>query len=591
MSKKLLLIAALSVAGVATAQSNQATLTKSPVHSIRETGRVSNVQKATIFSENFSTGVGQFTISNGATSNAPHWTHYNSGANRFMYIPVSTLAETQRTFDEYLTMTNPVVIPNDADNYRFEALIQLNPYWLVAGDEPTAGGGNFKIEATNDNGATWTTMWFEEDAALLASTFTTEFTDASGFTFFNPRINIPTAFRGVDVKFRFALTGNNTATAYVYSAEIFSVPNEIVSAVDVIIGDLEESQEYKIMPLSQARPTVLGVVGKNFGFGDVTRDVEVQVVKASNSTVVATETVTGHNFQLGVSDTVLFNLAYTPDEIGDYYMVAMLKNSTDATLNDTTASRLQITEYTYGQADRDEIDSWFGQEEQEVGYGNTYEQLVGDANIYGIKTLFYQGTTVGATIEVRVNVSGQNGWDNNYLGEYIIKSTDVSPNYNNLRPVYIPFEYPVELLEGDFFMVELRQKDQGVMRILSAPFTNEIGTLVYGPFGIGNAVNWYRGWDATLILEADYQDRLAISKVEGMENVTVYPNPSNGVVNISNTANEVLTVSVKDITGKEVVSTSVFGNGSVDLGNFGAGVYVFEISNGTARSAKRVIVK
>lgn len=590
MSKKLLLIAALGVAGIATAQSEQAILTKSPVHSIRETGRVSNVQKATIFSENFSTGVGQFTISNGATSNAPHWTHYSSGANRFMYVPVGTLAETQRTFDEYLTMTNPVVIPNDAENYRFQAQIQLNPYWLVPGDVATAGGGNFKIEATNDDGATWTTMWFEEDAALLASTFTTEFEDASGFTGFTPRVNIPAAFRGVDVKFRFALTGTYTATAYVYSAEIVSVPDEIVTAVDVIIGDLNETQEYKIMPLSQARPTVLGVVGKNFGFGDVTRDVEVQVVKASTSTVVATETVTAHNFQLGVSDTVYVDLAYTPDELGDYYMVAMLK-TTDATLNDTTASRLQITEYTYGQADRDEISSWLGQEEQEVGYGNTYEQLVGDAQIFGIKTLFYQGTTVGATIEVRVNVSGQNGWDNNYLGEYIIKSTDVSPNYNNLRPVYIPFEYGVDVFEGDFFMVELRQKNEGVLRILNAPSTNEVGTLVYGPFGTGNAVNWYRGWDATLILEADYQDRLSISKVEGMENVTVYPNPSNGVVNISNTANEVLTVSVKDITGKEVVSTSVFGNGSVDLGNFGAGVYVFEISNGTARSAKRVIVK
>lgn len=586
MSKKLLLIAALGVAGIASAQSTKAVEFQKSTQSIVKKTGVNNEQRATIFSENFANGLGQFTVTHGAGSTAPHWTYNN--ANQMVYIPVSYIEETASIFEEYLTMTNPVTIPNDGEIYRFQPEIMLNTHWLKPGSAPDAGGGDFKIEVTNDNGGSWTTLWCDCDQASLDASFTGDFLNTAGFEDLYPRITIPAAFKGIPVKFRFALTGTNTASAYIYSAVIKSVPTEVVEALDVIVGDIDESQEYKVMPLSQTRPAILGVVGKNFGTGNVNRNIRLDI--AFNNTIVETHNVNAHNFVLGVSDTIWFTTTYTPSQVGNYIFRAILEGAT-TDFNDTVASRLQITDYTYSQFDRNDIETVFYQNEPNVTYGTTFEQLAGDGQVFGINTLFYNQTTVGANLDVYVYKSTETGWAQEYQGEYIVKSSDISPNGSNLRPVYIPFEYGVDVYEGDYYMIALKQRNSDRIRLLGGATPNEAGVLLYGPFGQNNAINWYRGWDVALVLEADYQDRLAVSKVEGMENVTLFPNPSNGIVNISNSVNEVLNVNVTDITGKVVASTSVFGNGSIDLGNFGAGVYVFEISNGTSRSAQRVIVK
>lgn len=68
-------------------------------------------------------------------------------------------------------------------------------------------------------------------------------------------------------------------------------------------------------------------------------------------------------------------------------------------------------------------------------------------------------------------------------------------------------------------------------------------------------------------------------------NVSVSPNPTNGVLNITSQSNET-TVTVFDMLGQEVLSTVNGGNFSVDLTNEKTGIYFVKISNelGTATS-------
>jgi len=65
-----------------------------------------------------------------------------------------------------------------------------------------------------------------------------------------------------------------------------------------------------------------------------------------------------------------------------------------------------------------------------------------------------------------------------------------------------------------------------------------------------------------------------------LENVTVYPNPSNGIINVKSPL-DVLDVTVFDISGKIVHRTILNGNLSIDLSELEKGSYIIELRNST----------
>ncbi len=70
-------------------------------------------------------------------------------------------------------------------------------------------------------------------------------------------------------------------------------------------------------------------------------------------------------------------------------------------------------------------------------------------------------------------------------------------------------------------------------------------------------------------------------------NISVYPNPSNGLFNL--TVNGTYSLDVIDITGKVIESRIINNNTTVEINN--AGMYFLKLTNGTQVSVERVIVK
>ena len=64
-----------------------------------------------------------------------------------------------------------------------------------------------------------------------------------------------------------------------------------------------------------------------------------------------------------------------------------------------------------------------------------------------------------------------------------------------------------------------------------------------------------------------------------LEEVSVYPNPSNGVFNVNTSLNETLNANVFDVAGKLIYSSTLTNSSSIDLSNFGKGTYILELSN------------
>ena len=67
--------------------------------------------------------------------------------------------------------------------------------------------------------------------------------------------------------------------------------------------------------------------------------------------------------------------------------------------------------------------------------------------------------------------------------------------------------------------------------------------------------------------------------LENNNTISIYPNPSNGEFNIAASSNELSDLTVKDITGKIVISKVFSSNTIINLNNYGKGVYVVDIKN------------
>jgi hypothetical protein len=76
-----------------------------------------------------------------------------------------------------------------------------------------------------------------------------------------------------------------------------------------------------------------------------------------------------------------------------------------------------------------------------------------------------------------------------------------------------------------------------------------------------------------------------------LDGVSVYPNPSNGVINVTNTNATANTIVVYDMVGKVVLTKEANANTTIDLTSNGTGIYMVEVSNENGSLVERVVIK
>ena len=73
--------------------------------------------------------------------------------------------------------------------------------------------------------------------------------------------------------------------------------------------------------------------------------------------------------------------------------------------------------------------------------------------------------------------------------------------------------------------------------------------------------------------------------------VSVYPNPSAGVINVTNDNNAINAIEVHDMLGKVVFTSTVSTSTTIDLSGNGTGVYIVKVSNENGTMVERVVIK
>ena len=80
----------------------------------------------------------------------------------------------------------------------------------------------------------------------------------------------------------------------------------------------------------------------------------------------------------------------------------------------------------------------------------------------------------------------------------------------------------------------------------------------------------------------------SFSQIDGLK---VYPNPvSNGVLHVESNLNSERTISLFDVLGKQVISTTT-SNTTINIANLNSGIYIVKITEGGKTATKKLVVK
>ena len=444
------------------------------------------------------------------------------------------------------------------------------------------------VEFSTDGGTVWTgiqynTQYLVNDPAVQ-NTITTNVSSLIG-----GQANVLVRFRwkspsGDD------LYGSGYAWM-VDDVKIITSSDDQVALNGVFIGDIVNDFSYSIVPTAQTAPMVIGVSLQNDGINNFSDDINVSI--KLNGTEV-------DNFDYpyalasGAADTVWITSTYTASTIGDYTVDVTIPVDDEPTDNAGT-STVSTSNYVYAHDFGGTTQRGFDQDD-ETAMGNLY-LMQADQDISSVNVKFRTGTTVGQEVIIGVYEIGANIQDQSYVAEafYTIAPTDIAASF-----VTIELDDAVTLNAGSVYCVSIK-KQAGTSRlyVTGTAGDNDFGTACYGPFGTGDAVNWYNGWGWSPYVRANFDPSLAIKETSILQDVNVYPNPSanNTTVkfNLANSSN--VEIKVLDITGKTVETINIdnaaagANDANLNVANYATGVYNVVISSNESSVTKKFVKK
>ncbi len=394
---------------------------------------------------------------------------------------------------------------------------------------------------------------------------------------------------------------------YSWLVDDLTVTNVSVPAVDLELVKVYTSDlallHYEITPLSQADTLVYGVVVSNNALTATSFTINYDVQFNGGSVASGTELV-------GViapaqTDTLYFATNYTPDQVGTYTFSASIVADGDFTPNNNSGTKeFEISEFIYSP-----FSNLTGASSESLSGAGTGTPLVYDP--YKVGQFFYTpaaGTIyaaniamprpVGAanfpvelTIEIRDAADIENVIN---IADYILDNTHPS----GIQYKTILFDPPVDLAEDKVYLLVVSTTDESKrFNFYSKDGDDDEGTRAYGPFGVDNAVNWFRGWEFSPCFQLSFDPEVAgLQSTDAGIKMATYPNPANENINLVMSMDNAMaaTVNLLDIQGRIVTTRNIAASLSVtetiqvsDLAN---GIYTLQVITEKGVSTQKITV-
>ncbi len=155
--------------------------------------------------------------------------------------------------------------------------------------------------------------------------------------------------------------------------------------------------------------------------------------------------------------------------------------------------------------------------------------------------------------------------------------------------VRVLFDSPVNLSPNAYYaaVTLYSNNNAGRIRILddaTVPQPNAM-TLIYIP---GDQV--YTNGNGTSIRML-LSNSVAVNENEALEGVTMFPNPTNGIVNVRTSNSGTHNVEVTNVLGAVVGQTSFAGSTTLDLSELSKGVYMVRVFNEAGSMVERITIE
>lgn len=368
--------------------------------------------------------------------------------------------------------------------------------------------------------------------------------------------------------------------------QIETLPDNDVAVNKVWSGDIITDYEYSMVPDEQVSTMNIMTTVSNNG-ATVQTNVPVILTINMGATQVYTETM-NVTIPVATEDTLVFATTFTPSTIGDY-TITVTGPVDDVSGNEVATTPYSTTDYIFAHDFLGASVFRFDQDE-ETAMGNVY-LMTADQTLTAVQVEFETSTTPQTEVVIEVWQVGANIQDLTYMYEqyYVIPATQIGPT----KTTNIALDIPQNFIAGSQYVIDIK-KPAGTSRVYfggSDKGDDDFSTVCFGPFGTGNAVNFYISWGFSPAVRASFNPAAGIEEASNLEGVSVYPNPSEGLVTISNDLTIENTITVTDLTGKVVATKVASTSTTIDLSNVGTGIYLVKVENTNGKKVERVVIK
>jgi hypothetical protein len=304
-------------------------------------------------------------------------------------------------------------------------------------------------------------------------------------------------------------------------------------------------------------------------------------------------------YSAGAVDTVWSTPINFGTAVGTYTATVTVPDDDEDTFN-TMSKTFEITNAVYGHNTPQAPVQRGWDIDDEIAVGAIYG-INADAQAGGIEVWFGPNTTAGASCQAIIYLVGDNIQDMEAIGfsqEFTVTAAMIDAGY-----VTIGFNESgaVDVAAGALYVAEIRKFESSDRMYIRADVLDEdLGTVNYGPFGSGDAVNWFNGWSWSPAVRLVLDPSIAVTETAANSGIraNVYPNPTNGLTTINYTlpSNAVAQLTVRDITGRVVATQQSNGNLSegkfiVDAAAIAPGVYTYSVQAGGTIVTGELVVR
>ncbi len=467
-------------------------------------------------------------------------------------------------------------------------------------------GNEYCLVEVSTDGINWPDVnTFEVSEAPAGTRFELWPTMATQDPVLNPTLKIfdisEVAAGEATVFLRFRWKGTFGYAWMIDDLELFVTPENDVTINKGYNGDIVNDFEYYVTPVSQLADISFGASITNYGFTDQS-NVPITFSIAGGPTV--TETIA--SLPINTTDSIWTAPFAIPNTVGAYnYSVSV--PSDDFIVGDTFNSSYEISQYDYGHATNECLIQRTFNDDAPVGMGNLYAMNANDV-AYSVKVWFGASTDLNIVVQAIVwQLTGTSIQDNpTFVGqsdEWALTTDMIDNGYYNFAVYNENVDGPIDLIAGETYMVEIRKIDDSSdrMYVRADQYDDDLGTIGWGPFGAGNAINFFNGWSFTPAVRLSLDPASGVGEDSTVDGLTLgqnIPNPAAGNTKITYSVQtpSIVQFVVRDISGRIVKSENLdarsSGQHSITLNTdeLGSGVYSYTlVANGTQITKKMVV--